>query len=62
MAMVFLAPMLAGCMDLLSNNSPPTATMTVSPPAPLELRSPPRYAIRPAIAEQNSATREKKKE
>ena len=31
MVMVFLAPMLAGCTDLLGSNSPPTATMSVDP-------------------------------
>ena len=31
MAIVFLAPMLAGCMDLLGSNSPPSATMSVEP-------------------------------
>ena len=31
MVIVFLAPMLAGCTDLLGSNSPPTATMTVDP-------------------------------
>ena len=31
MALVFLTPMLAGCTDLLSNNSPPTATINVDP-------------------------------
>lgn len=31
MALVFLTPMIAGCTDLLSNNSPPTATINVDP-------------------------------
>ena len=31
MAIVFLAPMLAGCTDVLGGNSPPTATMSVDP-------------------------------
>ena len=31
MVMVFLAPMLAGCTDLLGSNSAPTATMSVDP-------------------------------
>jgi len=31
LVLVFLAPMLTGCMDLIGGNSPPTATMTVSP-------------------------------
>ncbi len=31
LAIVFLAPMLAGCTDLLGGNSPPTATMSVDP-------------------------------
>ena len=31
LAIVFLAPMLAGCTDVLGSNSPPTATMSVDP-------------------------------
>ena len=31
MAMVFLAPMLAGCTDFLGSNNPPTATMSTDP-------------------------------
>ena len=31
LAIVFLAPMLAGCTDVLGGNSPPTATMSVDP-------------------------------
>ena len=31
MAIVFLAPMLAGCTDILGSNSSPTATMSVDP-------------------------------
>ena len=31
MAIVFLAPMLAGCTDLLGSNKTPTATMSVDP-------------------------------
>ena len=31
MAMVFLLPMFAGCTDLLGNNGPPSATMSITP-------------------------------
>ena len=31
MVVVFLAPMLAGCTDLIGSNSAPTATMSVDP-------------------------------
>jgi len=40
MTMVLLAPMLAGCTDLLGSNSPPTATMSIDPSGTIKAESP----------------------
>ncbi|MAB36396.1 MAG: hypothetical protein CL975_03620 [Euryarchaeota archaeon] len=40
MAIVFLAPMLSGCTDVLGSNSPPTATMSIDPSGTVKADSP----------------------
>ena len=40
LAIVFLAPMLAGCTDVLGSNSPPTATMSTDPSGTVKAGSP----------------------
>ena len=40
MAIVFLAPMLAGCTDVLGSNSPPTATMAIDPSGTVKADNP----------------------
>jgi len=40
LAIVFLAPMLSGCTDILGSNNPPTATMSIDPSGTVKADSP----------------------